>query len=156
MVRLLSPELSNHASRAANLNPLSTVAATADYLCRTVERLRHQRVVPKVQQAPLSVNSWGVRLRDYLAQSTDGYEVLPQAPFVGHFADDDQAVDWAVRLWNGFLLAVPNFVVATLIVLVGGQTILQQVLGGASTLGVVIEFVGGLVFLVMLLHGVRR
>ncbi|MDC8803574.1 DNA topoisomerase IV subunit B [Halomonas pacifica] len=36
-------------------------------------------------------------LRDYLAQSTDGYEVLPQAPFVGHFADDDQAVDWAVQ-----------------------------------------------------------
>jgi topoisomerase-4 subunit B len=36
-------------------------------------------------------------LRDYLAQATDGYEVLPQSPFVGHFADDEQAVDWAIQ-----------------------------------------------------------
>ncbi|HSH48199.1 MAG TPA: DNA topoisomerase IV subunit B [Halomonas sp.] len=36
-------------------------------------------------------------LRDYLAQATDGFEVLPSAPFVGHFADDDQAVDWAIQ-----------------------------------------------------------
>lgn len=28
--------------------------------------------------------------------------------------------DWAVRVWNGFILAIPNFVVATLIVLLAG------------------------------------
>ncbi|MDY7115644.1 DNA topoisomerase IV subunit B [Halomonas sp. SSL-5] len=36
-------------------------------------------------------------LRDYLAQATDGYEVLPAAPFIGHFADDEQGVDWAIQ-----------------------------------------------------------
>ncbi|WP_043530154.1 DNA topoisomerase IV subunit B [Litchfieldella xinjiangensis] len=36
-------------------------------------------------------------LRDYLAQATDGYEVLPASPFIGHFADDDQGVDWAIQ-----------------------------------------------------------
>ncbi|MGO2131518.1 MAG: DNA topoisomerase IV subunit B [Halomonas sp.] len=36
-------------------------------------------------------------LRDYLAQATDGFEVLPASPFVGHFADDEQAVDWAIQ-----------------------------------------------------------
>ncbi|MEQ5801294.1 DNA topoisomerase IV subunit B [Halomonas sp. H10-9-1] len=36
-------------------------------------------------------------LRDYLAQATDGYEVLPASPFIGHFADDEQAVDWAIQ-----------------------------------------------------------
>jgi topoisomerase IV subunit B len=36
-------------------------------------------------------------LRDYLAQATDGFEVLPVSPLVGHFADDEQAVDWAVQ-----------------------------------------------------------
>ena len=36
-------------------------------------------------------------LRDYLAQTTDGYEVLPNSPFVGHFADDEQGVDWAIQ-----------------------------------------------------------
>lgn len=36
-------------------------------------------------------------LRDYLAQSTNGYEVLPASPFVGHFSDEEQAVDWAIQ-----------------------------------------------------------
>ncbi|MDR5902355.1 MULTISPECIES: DNA topoisomerase IV subunit B [Halomonas] len=36
-------------------------------------------------------------LRDYLAQATDGYEVLPDSPFIGHFADDEQGVDWAIQ-----------------------------------------------------------
>ncbi|PSJ21823.1 DNA topoisomerase IV subunit B [Halomonas sp. ND22Bw] len=36
-------------------------------------------------------------LRDYLAQATDGYEVLPASPFVGHFADEEHGVDWAVQ-----------------------------------------------------------
>ncbi|QEM80939.1 DNA topoisomerase IV subunit B [Halomonas binhaiensis] len=36
-------------------------------------------------------------LRDYLAQSTNGYEVLPASPFVGHFSDEEQAADWAIQ-----------------------------------------------------------
>ncbi|MDR5904256.1 DNA topoisomerase IV subunit B [Franzmannia qiaohouensis] len=36
-------------------------------------------------------------LRDYLAQATDGYEVLPSSPFVGHYSDDEQGVDWAIQ-----------------------------------------------------------
>ncbi len=36
-------------------------------------------------------------LRDYLAQATDGYEVLPRSPFIGHFADDEHGVDWAIQ-----------------------------------------------------------
>ncbi|MWJ26913.1 DNA topoisomerase IV subunit B [Halomonas sp. ZH2S] len=36
-------------------------------------------------------------LRDYLAQATDGYEVLPAEPFVGHFSDDEHGVDWAIQ-----------------------------------------------------------
>lgn len=36
-------------------------------------------------------------LRDYLAQSTDGFEPLPTSPFVGHFEDDEHSVDWAIQ-----------------------------------------------------------
>lgn len=36
-------------------------------------------------------------LRDYLAQATDGFEVLPASPLLGHFADDEQGVDWAIQ-----------------------------------------------------------
>ncbi len=36
-------------------------------------------------------------LRDYLAQTTDGFEVIPASPFIGHFADEEQAVDWAIQ-----------------------------------------------------------
>ena len=36
-------------------------------------------------------------LRDYLAQATDGYEVLPRSPFIGNFADDEHGVDWAIQ-----------------------------------------------------------
>ncbi len=43
VVRLLSPELSDHASRTADVSPLSPVAETANYVCRTVERLRKER-----------------------------------------------------------------------------------------------------------------
>jgi iron complex transport system permease protein len=51
---------------------------------------------------------------------------------------------------------LPVSALVAILVLVGGQTAFQHLLGGATTLGVVIEFVGGLVFLVMLLHAVRR
>ncbi|MFG6157266.1 DNA topoisomerase IV subunit B [Halomonas sp. 1390] len=44
-----------------------------------------------------SVWQYADGLRDYLAQATDGYEVLPASPFVGHFADDEHGVDWAIQ-----------------------------------------------------------
>lgn len=53
-------------------------------------------------------------------------------------------------------LLLPAAVLVAIIVLVGGQTLLQHGLGGASTLGVVIEFVGGLVFLLLLTLGSRK
>jgi iron complex transport system permease protein len=48
-------------------------------------------------------------------------------------------------------LLLPAAALVAIIVLVGGQTFLQHGLGGASTLGVVIEFAGGLVFLALLI-----
>jgi len=53
-------------------------------------------------------------------------------------------------------LLLPSAALVAVIVLVGGQTVLQHGLGGASTLGVVIEFAGGLVFLLLLVLGNRK
>lgn len=53
-------------------------------------------------------------------------------------------------------LLLPAAMLTAIIVLLGGQMLLQHVLGGASTLGVVIEFVGGLVFLAMLITTSKR
>jgi iron complex transport system permease protein len=53
-------------------------------------------------------------------------------------------------------LLLPAAAMVAIIVLVGGQTFLQHGLGGASTLGVVIEFVGGLIFLMLLILGSRK
>lgn len=53
-------------------------------------------------------------------------------------------------------LLLPTATLIAIIILVGGQAILQHGLGGASTLGVVIEFVGGLVFLLLLVTGSRK
>ncbi|GLS32883.1 iron complex transport system permease protein [Mesorhizobium albiziae] len=53
-------------------------------------------------------------------------------------------------------LLLPAAALTAIIVLVGGQMLLQHGLGGVSTLGVVIEFVGGAVFLVMLLAAGKR
>ena len=44
-----------------------------------------------------SVWQYADGLRDYLAQATDGFDVLPSSPLVGYFADDEQAVDWAIQ-----------------------------------------------------------
>lgn len=55
---------------------------------------------------------------------------------------------------HALLLPAASLIAVT--VLVGGQTILQHGLGGASTLGVVIEFAGGLLFLALLILGNRR
>ena len=53
-------------------------------------------------------------------------------------------------------ILLPAAVLVAIIILVGGQTLLQHGLGGASTLGVVIEFVGGIVFLLLLALGNRK
>ncbi|CAN7542076.1 iron chelate uptake ABC transporter family permease subunit [Rhizobium sp. LjRoot98] len=53
-------------------------------------------------------------------------------------------------------LLLPTATLIAIIILVGGQAMLQHGLGGASTLGVVIEFVGGLVFLLLLVTGSRK
>ncbi|MFC0336241.1 DNA topoisomerase IV subunit B [Kushneria avicenniae] len=46
-----------------------------------------------------NVSTWHYEdgLRDYLAQSTDGFEPLPATPFVGSFEDDEHSVDWAIQ-----------------------------------------------------------
>ncbi|WP_280540365.1 DNA topoisomerase IV subunit B [Chromohalobacter sp. 11-W] len=44
-----------------------------------------------------SVWQYADGLRDYLAQATDDVEALPSSPFLGHFEDDDQGVDWAIQ-----------------------------------------------------------
>ncbi len=36
-------------------------------------------------------------LRDYLVEATDGFDVLPAEPFLGHFSDDENGVDWAIQ-----------------------------------------------------------
>lgn len=54
---------------------------------------------------------------------------------------------------HGVLL--PAAALAGIAVLVGGQTLFQHALGNATALGVVIEFVGGLVFLLLLVLGSR-
>lgn len=53
-------------------------------------------------------------------------------------------------------LLLPAAALVAIIVLVGGQTLFQHALGGASTLGVVIEFGGGLLFLMLLIAGSRK
>ncbi|MDQ1194680.1 iron chelate uptake ABC transporter family permease subunit [Agrobacterium sp. SORGH_AS 787] len=51
---------------------------------------------------------------------------------------------------------LPAAALVAVIVLVGGQTLLQHSLGNSSTLSVVIEFVGGIVFLLLLIAGSRK
>ena len=53
-------------------------------------------------------------------------------------------------------LLLPAAALVAIIVLVGGQALFQHGLGGASTLGVVIEFGGGLLFLMLLIAGSRK
>lgn len=50
---------------------------------------------------------------------------------------------------------IPATALVSIIVLVGGQTLFQHGLGNSSTLGVVIEFAGGVVFLILLWRGSR-
>jgi iron complex transport system permease protein len=53
-------------------------------------------------------------------------------------------------------LLIPASVLVAIIVLVGGQTLFQHGLGNSATLGIVIEFVGGIVFLLLLWQGRRK
>lgn len=53
-------------------------------------------------------------------------------------------------------LLLPAAILTAIVILVVGQMVLQHGLGGAATLGVVIEFAGGLVFLTMLIAMSRR
>ncbi len=51
---------------------------------------------------------------------------------------------------------LPAAALVAIATLVGGQALLQHVFGGAGTLGIVVEFVGGLVFLALLIAEIRR
>ncbi len=51
---------------------------------------------------------------------------------------------------------LPTAALVAVTVLAGGQTLLQHGLGGEGTLGIVVEFVGGGVFLAMIFAGARR
>jgi iron complex transport system permease protein len=53
-------------------------------------------------------------------------------------------------------ILIPAAVLVAIIVLVGGQTAFQHLLGNSSTLGVVVEFTGGVVFLILLWRGSRK
>jgi len=54
---------------------------------------------------------------------------------------------------HGVLL--PGAMAMGVLILVGGQALLQHGFGGAATLGMIVEFVGGLLFLALLLGGKR-
>lgn len=53
-------------------------------------------------------------------------------------------------------MLLPAAALVAMIVLVGGETLLRHALGGEGTLGIVVEFVGGLVFLAMLFGRAAR
>ncbi|MGX9115568.1 iron chelate uptake ABC transporter family permease subunit [Mesorhizobium sp. BHbsci] len=57
---------------------------------------------------------------------------------------------------NRHAILLPAAAFTAIIVLVGGQTILQHALGGEGSLGIVVEFAGGIVFLAILFAGGRR
>ncbi|RWK57789.1 iron chelate uptake ABC transporter family permease subunit [Mesorhizobium sp.] len=57
---------------------------------------------------------------------------------------------------NRHAILLPAAALTAIIVLVGGQTVLQHALGGEGSLGIVVEFVGGLVFLAILFARGRR
>ena len=51
---------------------------------------------------------------------------------------------------------LPAAILIAIIALVGGQVILERVFGYNSALSIIIEFIGGLVFIFMLLRGAKR
>ncbi|MCV3242836.1 iron chelate uptake ABC transporter family permease subunit [Mesorhizobium sp. ZC-5] len=57
---------------------------------------------------------------------------------------------------NRHAVLIPAAALTAIIVLVGGQTVLQHALGGEGSLGIVVEFAGGIVFLAILFASGRR
>jgi iron complex transport system permease protein len=57
---------------------------------------------------------------------------------------------------NRHAVLIPAAALTAIIVLVGGQTVLRHALGGEGSLGIVVEFAGGIVFLVILFAVGRR
>jgi iron complex transport system permease protein len=57
---------------------------------------------------------------------------------------------------NRHAVLIPAAALTAIIVLVGGQTVLRHALGGEGSLGIVVEFAGGIVFLVILFAAGRR
>lgn len=53
-------------------------------------------------------------------------------------------------------ILLPTAILTAIIILVGGQTLFQHGFGSNSTLGVIIEFVGGIAFLILLFTGSRK
>jgi len=53
-------------------------------------------------------------------------------------------------------LILPAAILLSIICLIGGQAILEHLLGFNSALSIIIEFAGGIVFLIILLRGARR
>jgi iron complex transport system permease protein len=53
-------------------------------------------------------------------------------------------------------LILPAAILLAIIALIGGQVVLERVFGFDSALAIIIEFVGGLVFIAMLLRGNRK
>jgi iron complex transport system permease protein len=51
---------------------------------------------------------------------------------------------------------LPAAAMLAVVVLAGGQLVLEQLLGLGSTVGIVTEFAGGIVFILMLLKGIAR
>ena len=63
---------------------------------------------------------------------------------------------WQVMPSHRHIYVLPAAVLIAVVCVVGGQVVLERVLAFDSALSVVIEFVGGLVFLGLLLKGVAR
>jgi topoisomerase-4 subunit B len=66
-------------------------------LCPGLHVIFEDRIV-KTEKAQSQEWCFEDGLTDYLLQATEGYERIPDQPFVGAMSGDDEAVDWAV-LW---------------------------------------------------------
>ena len=85
------PELAYFDSPNVSVARLSHLLRAKAVLCPGLE--------VKLVESNGNVSTWYYEdgLRDYLAQSTDGFEPLPASPFVGAFEDDEHSVDWAIQ-----------------------------------------------------------
>ncbi|SPJ34482.1 DNA topoisomerase IV subunit B [Kushneria phyllosphaerae] len=85
------PELAYFDSPNVSVTRLSHLLRAKAVLCPGLE--------VNLVESNGNVSTWYYEdgLRDYLAQSTDGFEPLPASPFVGAFEDDEHSVDWAIQ-----------------------------------------------------------